>query len=362
MSIRWRTNPDGKTKTAYLDITVRGFKRVRISTGIKSDMPNARQLAQELHDLEKTKLWRQAKLGEKPRHLWPEAVVRWISEHQHKRAMRVDKGYLRWLDPHLRDRYLDTIDRDTIEQIMAIKEAEDVAPATVNRHAAIVRSILNAAANEWGWINVAPKIRMRREENDRITWMTQDEAYGILLRELAATAPHLYDAAEFTLQTGFRDNNAASLQWDQISFEHHAAYVYRTKNGQPLGTPLNSIAMAVLERRRGIHPVYVFTWKGKPLTRFNNSAWRKALARTLAKIGEPLPERLEGFTWHSLRHTWASWAMQNGVPVEKLQLLGGWKTLTMAMRYAHLATEHLAPHSERIAESVQRSKAASPHG
>lgn len=353
MSIYWAPNADG-TKTAYVNIKVRGLARLRESAGIRSDEPDARQRAQEYHDARKGDLWRIARLGERPIRYWDEAVVQWIGEHGHKRSLRMDQARLRWLDPHLRGKRLDAIDRDMIERIMLIKEAEGVAPATVNRHAALVRSILNAAASEWGWIDNAPKVRMRHEDNDRITWMTQDEAYGILLPELAATAPHLYDAAELTLQTGFRDNNMAMLRWDQISMQHRAAYVYRTKNGRPIGTTLNSVAMAVLERRRGIHPVYVFSWRGQPVTRFNNSAWRKAISRTLMAVGSPLPERLDGFTWHSLRHTWASWAVQNGVPLDALQKMGGWQKLDMVLRYAHLGTAHLDPYSEMIAESTRR--------
>lgn len=48
------------------------------------------------------------------------------------------------------------------------------------------------------------------------------------------------------------------------------------------------------------------------------------------------------FRWHDLRHTWASWHIMNGTPVEVLQKLGGWEKLEMVLKYAHLAPEHLA--------------------
>jgi integrase len=61
--------------------------------------------------------------------------------------------------------------------------------------------------------------------------------------------------------------------------------------------------------------------------------WKSALQR--AGI-EPT------FRWHDLRHTWASWHVMSGTPLEVLQKLGGWSSLTMVMRYAHLAPDHLA--------------------
>ena len=51
------------------------------------------------------------------------------------------------------------------------------------------------------------------------------------------------------------------------------------------------------------------------------------------------------FRWHDLRHTWASWHVQNGTPLFALQELGGWESAEMVRRYAHLAADHLAPES-----------------
>ena len=57
---------------------------------------------------------------------------------------------------------------------------------------------------------------------------------------------------------------------------------------------------------------------------------------------------IEDFRWHDLRHTWASWHVQLGTPLFVLKELGGWETLEMVKRYAHLAPEHLSVHAERI--------------
>ena len=52
--------------------------------------------------------------------------------------------------------------------------------------------------------------------------------------------------------------------------------------------------------------------------------------------------------WHDLRHTWASWHVQNGTPLHELQQLGGWSTYGMVLRYAHPSSEHLRTAAERI--------------
>jgi len=50
---------------------------------------------------------------------------------------------------------------------------------------------------------------------------------------------------------------------------------------------------------------------------------------------------IQDFTWHCLRHTFASRLVMAGVPLRKVQELMGHKTIAMTCRYAHLAPEHL---------------------
>jgi integrase len=99
--------------------------------------------------------------------------------------------------------------------------------------------------------------------------------------------------------------------------------------------------MLVLRRQQGKHPVYVFCYrKHAPLSCVNGGTWREAVKR----VG------LADFRWHDLRHTWASWHVQQGTPLHALQELGGWETAEMVRRYAHLAPEHLAEYAERLAK------------
>ncbi len=57
---------------------------------------------------------------------------------------------------------------------------------------------------------------------------------------------------------------------------------------------------------------------------------------------------IEDFRWHDLRHTWASWHVQNGTPLHVLQELGGWSCYSMVQRYAHMSAEHLAEYADNI--------------
>jgi integrase len=76
----------------------------------------------------------------------------------------------------------------------------------------------------------------------------------------------------------------------------------------------------------------------RAIAKANTKAWRDALKRA----------GIEGVCWHMLRHTWASWHVQKGTPLYVLQELGTWESVEMVMRYAHLTSEHLREHAERI--------------
>jgi hypothetical protein len=73
-------------------------------------------------------------------------------------------------------------------------------------------------------------------------------------------------------------------------------------------------ACGIIKAQIGKRITHVFTYEGEPVTRANNHAWRKGLKRA----------GIVDFRWHDLRHTWASWHIQNGTPVHVLKALGGW--------------------------------------
>jgi integrase len=82
----------------------------------------------------------------------------------------------------------------------------------------------------------------------------------------------------------------------------------------------------------------VFSYRGRPIRQVSTKAWYQALKRA----------GIEDLRWHDLRHTWASWHVQNGTPLYALQELGGWESPEMVRRYAHLSADHLTPYADRL--------------
>jgi integrase len=112
----------------------------------------------------------------------------------------------------------------------------------------------------------------------------------------------------------------------------------QAKARKAIAVPLNADALEVLTKAKGLHTKFVFTYFGKPVKNANTKAFKKALE--LAGIKD--------FRWHDLRHTWASWHAQNGTPLYVLKELGGWESMDMVQRYAHLTSEHTAPFANNV--------------
>ena len=103
------------------------------------------------------------------------------------------------------------------------------------------------------------------------------------------------------------------------------------------------IVLEGLREQIGKHPVNVFSYRGNPIKQLDTKAWRAALERA----------GIEDFRWHDLRHTWASWHVQAGTPLHVLQELGGWESVEMVRRYAHLSSDHLVEYVDRMSGSLK---------
>jgi integrase len=267
---------------------------------------------------------------------WNDAIERWLFEKADKASLHSDKCIIRWLEPCLSGMLLVDIDRGVVDAIALKKIKTGVTNGTVNRMLALLRSILRRAAFDWEWMVGVPRVRLLREPTRRVRYLTATQAQR-LLEQLPS---HLAEMAAFSLATGLRKSNVTGLQWSQIDLSRCMAWVHpdQSKTRRAIAVPLNQDAMRVLAVQAGRHPTHVFAFKGETIAKVSTAAWKKALKRA----------GIDDFRWHDLRHTWASWHVQNGTPLNVLQELGGWESPQMVRRYAHFSAGHLAAYVSRL--------------
>ena len=312
------------SKYYWCRFTAPNGKEIRRST-----KTTTKKEAREFEDRLKSSLWRVQHLGDRPRRTWDEAKKSWMKESKEKASYTNIVAALDYADTFLAGKFLDEIDSELLNDIRDAKKETGVENATVNRIMEVVRAALNNAKGE-RWIDYVPVIKMLKEPEIRVRWLLHTEAERLL-----DTLPsHTEAAARFSLATGLRESNVTGLEWSQVDIARSMAWVHadQAKAGKAIGVPLNDEALKVIKAQKGKHPTRVFTYKGKPVRKFNTEAWRKALKCA----------GISNFRWHDLRHTWASWHVQSGTPLHALQVLGGWSDIRMVQKYAHLSSEHLA--------------------
>jgi integrase len=312
----------------YTNFTAPNGERVRVSTKT-TNKTLARKYTNDLYE----KYWRKVQLGEQDPKTWQEAVVSWSITKKEKKSWVDIQRHLRILDPYfsglLQDVKPETFDK-LISDLMALGRAN----GTINRSLEVAKAVF-IHCKKRGWVQQVPDIVMLDEPTAKIRFLTKIEAEK-LISELPY---HLAEMCRFSLCTGLRDSNVTGLQWDRVDLERKLMWIegYELKNGEPFGVPLNNEAVEVLKRQLGKHPEWVFVYAGSRVGQGNTKAFRKALRRA----------GIDNFRWHDLRHTWASWHVQKvpPTPLPVLQILGGWKSYEMVLRYAHLGESHYAEYA-----------------
>ncbi len=358
----------------HCDFVTSDGQRIRQSLGTAD-----KKEAQELHDKLKSNAWRENKLGEIPQKTFEEACVRWIKEKQHKRSLDDDKTKIAFFLLHFSKKSLSNITEDEVTHVISemknrrhqqrwgsIKRAslktgyqvpdfndKAVSPATRSQYLSFMRGLMRIAANEWGWLAKPLNLKVRKPNDKRVRWLSREEAN----RLISVVNQNFRPIVIFALATGLRRSNIIHLEWQQIDMERKVAWIHpeQAKAGKAIGVALNETACRVLREQLGRHSRWVFvrkkTVQGREgekqdlVSKFrvdDNRAWKTGLK----KAG------IENFRFHDLRHTWASWLIQSGVPLSVLQEMGGWESIEMVRRYAHLSPSHLTEHAKKIDEAL----------
>jgi integrase len=160
-----------------------------------------------------------------------------------------------------------------------------------------------------------------------------------LFPELAAGTfgDHLAPVVLLAINTGLRRGELLALEWNDINLDARMLTVRRenAKSGKQRHVPLNVEAMNALTQWAAQGACSGSVFKVSSI----KSAWCTLL--TSAGIAD--------FRFHDLRHHFASRLVMAGVDLNTVRELLGHADLSMTLRYAHLAPEHLAAAVERLA-------------
>jgi len=207
--------------------------------------------------------------------------------------------------------------------------------ATINRQAyAPASAVLNYAA-EQGWRSPI-RIRRLKEPRGKTRWLTVEEAEC-----LVENAGPLKLFIVMALESAARSTELLSLDWEDVEIDDHKFLLWPdgTKTGNQRPAYFGKRTFDLLSRSSGR---VIRNSNGAPyrLGKKPGSIIKGTFDRAAARAG------LSGITPHTLRHTWATWAMELEPNTLRVREHGGWASTSQLERYAKLAPRN---YGEKVA-------------
>ena len=239
------------------------------------------------------------------------------------------------------------LDRITATQILRWFDSYSrTAPGGANQALGVLRQILNFAIAR-GYIDANPVRGVRRNRRVALTRFLSRDEIRCLHRALDAQsrkgpgARQQADIIRLLLLTGCRKGEILSLRWSEVDGD--TLVLADSKTG-PRNVPLSAQARRIVERQSRGESAFIF-----PSPRNANRPRGPGLGLWYSARREA---GLEDVRLHDLRHSFASHAVMNGVPVPVVSRLLGHSDVGMTLRYAHLADREVEAAAERVGAAI----------
>ncbi len=246
------------------------------------------------------------------------------------RSYKADESRMPRLVAAFKGKTLEEVTARDVEGLKA-EMSSQMSHASVNRHLALLKHLFTLAI-QWGKTSKNPVkvVRLFKENNARVRYLTLDEE-----TRLFQVCPDKYKPAVIVaLHTGLRKGEILGLRWRNVDFVADVLTVERSKHGEVRRVPMNTLVSETLKglpkESPYVFPPEKYQWIGQAFPAIVNKAG------------------IRDFRFHDLRHTFASRLAMAGVDTLTIKELGGWKTLGMVTRYAHLSPDHKRAAVERL--------------
>ena len=204
---------------------------------------------------------------------------------------------------------------------------------------AVIRQVFNYAFRNdlFSGDNPVKKVKIPKSDNKRLKFLTRDEAEK-LLNALKAKSQTVWEQALISLHTGLMAGEIFRLTWADVNIDRGTLTV-DGKNKKTRHAYMTSDIKTMLLNKKS----------GKPSARLYpaiNEDTRQEISKTFKRVvkklkfNDGIEDRRDKVVFHTLRHTYASWLVQNGTDLYVVKDRLGHSTLAMTERYAHLAPKN----------------------
>lgn len=237
------------------------------------------------------------------------------------------------------DKILSDIDNQDLMNYVAHFRDLGRKPSTINRNLTVLSSIINFCyERNYHTPNIKISLYKQKEPAENIKYLENWEiAQKIIDRASSHLKPIIYTA----LYTGMRKSNILGLKWENLDFTSDLINIHvKDKNkigGKNLSIPMIPQLKEILTKQPRINE-YVFNFRGHPITQIEG-AWRNIFykRKDQRNFTKDLKDKdLPYITFHTLRHTAATWILKKTGNLRITQEILGHANIKTTLKYAHV--------------------------
>lgn len=220
-----------------------------------------------------------------------------------------------------------------------LEEERNISSSTINRVISAVSTVLNHCHSMGVTDAPAPKFQRRQEGQHRLTWFTKDEVETMYQ---AALDPFSRDDLAVLVvvasYTGMRMGELLKLRTQDVDLGKGLIYVggrdgFETKSKNFRSIPIHERIKPILHKRCEYAKQNVLIlgddWSGG----------KDQVLRTFKKVRNYSVKKDDKYTFHALRHSFATWCAEAGVPMRTLMELMGHSNVETTLRYAKVTDQ-----------------------
>lgn len=270
-------------------------------------------------------------------HYYPQA----IQDKANQTCTREQSLFKCWLSPVLGKLKLSEIAPIHLERVKKNMKDAKQAPRSIQYALAVIRQVFNYATQHglFDKANPAQKVKRPKIDNKRVRFLTREEAKK-LLSELKKKSVEVWAMALLSLHCGLRAGEVFKLTWGDVDIDKELLFVKGKGNKSRFAYMTQKVKDMFSNRLQKGPSDFVFPdRKGKPRSSANGVP--STFTRLVKNLGfnDGIKDRRHKVVFHTLRHTYASWLVQQGEDLYVVKERLGHSTIAMTERYSHLAPE-----------------------
>ena len=264
-----------------------------------------------------------------------------------------EKSIVEGIRAELGELFVREVDGSAVERwYRGLTDMKDLSPSTAVRHFNVMHHMMEKAATIWSKDtgidrNPADQVEVKRPDDQRERYLSAEEIgrlktaldqklYRLGTSAINQTFYRLRLVILIALTTGMRMSEIFALTWSDVLYrEELIAVRSKLKGGKIRYVPMTPELAAELKRC----PIVIGEERIFP-PKLGAKGERQRVERSFETILEMAD--IQGFRFHDLRHTFASWYMMHGGDLYELAKILGHSNIKMTERYAKLGKNHIA--------------------